>query len=95
MEELLQMLLTKIISRQRNILNTAIVKNILHGLISREEKRKHATVLTDLYDEEELVSVIQKMVNKFSYEITLRAINRSYKSGALYAIFQKFKKEIF
>ena len=30
-------------------LNTAIVKNILHGLISREEKRKHATVLTDLY----------------------------------------------
>lgn len=76
-------------------LNTAIVKNILHGLISREEKRKHATVLTDLYDEEELVSVIQKMVNKFSYEITLRAINRSYKSGALYAIFQNSKKKYF
>ena len=29
-------------------LNTAIVENILHGLEGREEKRKHATVLTEL-----------------------------------------------
>lgn len=72
-------------------LNTAIVENILHGLEGREEKRKHATVLTELYDRNELVSVIQKMINRFSYEITMRAINRSYKSAPLYATFQNSK----
>ena len=66
-------------------LNTAIVENILHGLEGREEKRKHAPVLTELYDKKELVSVIQKMINKFSHDITLKAINRSYKSGVLYS----------
>ena len=74
-------------------LNTAIVENILHGLEGREEKRKHATVLTELYDRNELVSVIQKMINRFSYEITMKAINRSYKSAPLYATYQTDKSK--
>lgn len=69
-------------------LNTAIVENILHGLEGKEEKRKHGAVLTELYERQELISVIQKMVNKFSYEITIKAVNRSYKSAPLYAVFQ-------
>lgn len=74
-------------------LNTAIVENILHGLEGREEKRKHATVLTELYDRNELVSVIQKMINRFSYEITIKAINRTYKSAPLYATYQTDKSK--
>lgn len=74
-------------------LNTAIVENILHGLEGREEKRKHGAVLTELYERNELISVIQKMVNKFSYEITIKAINRSYKSAPLYAVFQNTNKK--
>ena len=67
------------------------MENILHGLEGREEKRKHATVLTELYDRNELVSVIQKMINRFSYEITIKAINRTYKSAPLYATYQTDK----
>lgn len=74
-------------------LNTAIVENILHGLEGREEKRKHAPVLTELYDKKELVSVIQKMINKFSHDITLKAINRSYKSGVLYSTINNMDRQ--
>lgn len=77
----------------KEYLNTAIVENILHGLESWEEKRKHSTVLTELYERNELVSVIQRMINKFSYDITMRAIERLYKSAPLYATYQTLKTE--
>lgn len=76
-------------------LNSAIVENILHGLEGREEKRRHAPVLTELYDRKELVSVIQKMINKFSHDVTLKAINRSYKSGVLYSTINNIDKKYY
>lgn len=75
-------------------LNTAIVNNILHGLESREEKRRHATVLTELYERDELVSVIQKMINTFSYDIAMKAVKRSYKSAVLYATINNTRKNV-
>lgn len=66
-------------------LNSAIVNNILHSLEKNEEVRKHRTVLTELYDQDELVSVINKMINKFSYQITVKAIQKYFKSAPLYS----------
>ena len=66
-------------------MNSAIVNNILHSLEKNEEVRKHRTVLTELYDQDELVSVINKMINKFSYQITVRAIQKYFKSAPLYS----------
>ncbi len=66
-------------------LNSAIVNNILHSLEKNEEVRKHRTVLTELYNQDELVFVINKMINKFSYQITVRAIQKYFKSAPLYS----------
>ena len=49
--------------------------------------------MLQLYDRNELVSVIQKMINRFSYEITIKAINRTYKSAPLYATYQTDKSK--
>jgi len=66
--------------------NSAIVENILHSLEKHEEviRRRYAT-LTELYDKNELTSVIQKMLNRYSHNITLKAIARMYKNAALYS----------
>lgn len=66
-------------------LNTSIVDNILHSLEKNEEVRKRRTLLTDLYDKDELISVINKMINKFSYQVTIQAIQKYFKSAPLYS----------
>ncbi len=65
--------------------NSAIIENILHSLEGSEESRRYGAALTELYSREELVSVINKMINKFSYFVTVKAVEKSYRSAPLYA----------
>lgn len=66
-------------------MNTAIVTNILHSLEKNEEVRNYHPILTELYENKELVSVLNKMINKYSYYVTLKAINKCFKSAPLYS----------
>ena len=47
--------------------NTAIVGNILHSLEKSEDARRYGAAITELYEQNELKSVLNKMMNKFSY----------------------------
>lgn len=61
--------------------NTAIVGNILHSLEKSEDARRYGAALTELYDHDELQSVLNKMINKFSYFVTVQAVNKYFKSA--------------
>lgn len=75
----------KTIQARDDYVNTAIVTNILHSLEKNEEVRNYHPVLTELYENKELVSVLNKMINKYSYYVTLKAINKCFKSAPLYS----------
>ena len=75
----------KTIQARDDYVNTAIVTNILHSLEKNEEVRNYHPVLTELYENKELVSVLNKMINKHSYCVTLKAINKCFKSAPLYS----------
>ena len=44
--------------------NTAIVGNILHSLEKSEDARRYGAAITELYEQNELKSVLNKMINK-------------------------------
>lgn len=75
----------KTIQARDDYVNTAIVTNILHSLEKNEEVRNYHPALTELYENKELVSVLNKMINKYSYYVTLKAINKCFKSAPLYS----------
>ncbi len=67
-------------------LNKYIVGNILHSLEDGAEGRSYWCTVVDLYGRDEVASVINKMINKFSYNVTLGAINKNYANGPSHAI---------
>lgn len=75
----------KTMQARDDYVNTAIVTNILHSLEKNEEVRNYHPALTELYENKELVSVLNKMINKYSYYVTLKAINKCFKSAPLYS----------
>lgn len=75
----------KTIQSRDDYVNSAIVTNILHSLEKNEEVRNYHPALTELYDNQELVSVLNKMINKYSYYVALKAINKCFKSAPLYS----------
>ena len=76
-------------------INTAIVKNILHSLADGAENEKYWSNVYTMYGEAEVASVINKMINKFSYNVMLKAVNRDFKSGAMHAIIDGSKEAAF
>ena len=67
-------------------LNTAIVSNILHAL-KYEEARENYPYLTELFEEKELISTIQKMINRYADQIiidSIKAIRKEYTSAPLH-----------
>lgn len=72
--------------------NTAIVGNILHSLEKSEDARRYGAALTELYDHDELQSVLNKMINKFSYFVTVQAVNKYFKSAPLYSTIHNIRE---
>lgn len=75
----------KTLQSSSEYLNTAIVGNILHSLEKSEDARRYGAALTELYEHDELQSVLNKMINKFSYFVTVQAVNKYFKSAPLYS----------
>lgn len=76
-------------------INTAIVGNILNSLEKSEEMRYHRPALTELYKKEELASTINKLLNKFSYTLTVKAICKYFRSAPLYATLRNIKEDTY
>ena len=50
-----------------------------------EDARRYGAAITELYEQNELKSVLNKMINKFSYYTTVKAVNKCFKSAPLYS----------
>lgn len=64
--------------------NTAIVGNILHPLEKSEDARRYGAAITELYEQNELKSILNKMIDKFSYYTTVKAVRKYFESAPLY-----------
>lgn len=82
----------KTLQSSSEYLNTAIVGNILHSLEKSEDARRYGAALTELYDHDELQSVLNKMINKFSYFVTVQAVNKYFKSAPLYSTIHNIRE---
>lgn len=82
----------KTLQSSSEYLNTAIVGNILHSLEKSEDARRYGAALTELYDHDELLSVLNKMINKFSYFVTVQAVNKYFKSAPLYSTIHNIRE---
>ena len=68
---------------KQNYINSAIIDNILHSLENNEGVQSYPPQLTELYDEGEIKSCINKIINTFNQTVTLKAILKDYKNGPL------------
>lgn len=64
-------------------IQTSIVDNIIHSLEKYEDTDHYPKTLTETYSEEELKNAILRAVNLYSGEITLKALNKEYKSSMI------------
>lgn len=72
--------------------NTAIVNNILHSIENSEGMRIYPPALTELYENEDIVSAINKIISKFSQVIALKAIRKQYKNGPMNATIRNIER---
>lgn len=66
----------------RKYINSSIVKNILHSLKNDNIGNKY-NKLKELYDENELVNVINRIINNYNHAFIIRVINEIFKSNDL------------
>ncbi|MCD8023629.1 MAG: AAA family ATPase [Lachnospiraceae bacterium] len=69
--------------RREEYMNTSIVDNILNSLIDAGEHRRYFSNLATRFDHDELRSIINRMINKFSYNVVLRSLNKRFQSAPL------------
>lgn len=74
--------------------NTAIVNNIIHSLENSEGLRKYPPTLTELYENEEIVSTINKMIDKMNQNIVLKAVLRDFKNGPMSATIRNSRNDL-
>ena len=58
----------------------------------KNARRSMEACLTELYEHDELQSVLNKMINKFSYFVTVQAVNKYFKSAPLYSTIHNIRE---
>lgn len=66
-------------------INTSITENLINSLEKSEGINKFAVQLTELYDNEELQNAIERIINKYSQELTAKAIRKEFKASIVSA----------
>lgn len=64
-------------------ISSSIVDNFIDSLEKSEGIYKYKKVLTEIYENEELKNAIERIVNKYSQELTAKAINKEFKSSII------------
>lgn len=71
--------------KREEYLNMAIADNILHALEAGEDSKRCWHSLASIYNTQEIKSTINKLINRFSYNLTMRAIRKNYESAPMHA----------
>lgn len=83
----------KVLQKNDDYLNSAIVNNILHSLENAEDLRRFKPLLNAFYDDIEIESAINKIINEYTQSVTLRAIRKQFKNGALNATINNINRD--
>lgn len=67
----------------RDFIQTSIVDNMINSWEKQEDTDHYPKVLTEIYSADELKNAILRAINLFSGSITLKAINKEYRSGMI------------
>ena len=65
--------------------NTSITENLISSLEKSEGINKFTVQLTELYEHEELQNAIERIINKYSQELTVKAIRKEFSASIVSA----------
>ena len=71
------------IDTTRKYVETSIVRNLINSIEKSEGRNNFQPELTELYDNEELETAIQLMVNKYNKQLILKSLKTTFESGIL------------
>lgn len=73
-------------------INTSITENLINSLEKSEGIRKYPAQLTEIYEAKELQNAIERIIDKYSQDITVKAIKKEFKSGPISASLKNILK---
>lgn len=73
-------------------INTSVVNNIINSLEKSEGIKRYPAALTELYENEELESVIQRRINTYSQDVTVKALRKAFRSAPITATIKNFNQ---
>lgn len=71
------------IETTRKYIETSIVKNLINSIEKSEGRNNFQPELTELYDNKELETAIQLMINKYNKQLILKSLKTTFESGIL------------
>lgn len=66
-------------------IETSIANNLINSLENSEGIRRYPAVISEFYEKNELKNVIERIINTYSQDITLKAIRKEFKSAPISA----------
>lgn len=67
----------------KKYIETSIVSNLIDSLQKSEDVRTYPPALTELYDNNELENAIQRIINRYSQTIVIKALRKEFEPSAL------------
>ena len=67
-------------TKTHKYINTSITDNLIHSLEKSEGLQRYPAALTELYENEELKNMIERIINRFSQDLTVKVIRREFQS---------------
>lgn len=62
-------------------IDTAISDNLINSLEKSEGINRYPAALTEIYEKEELKNAVERIINKYSQDLSAKAIRKEFKSG--------------
>lgn len=66
-------------------ITTSITQNLIRSLEKSEGLSRYPAALTEIYEKEELQNVVERIINKYSQDISAKAIRKEFEAGLISA----------
>lgn len=73
-------------------IETSVVENIINSLEKSEGIKRYPAVLTEIYEAKELKNAIERIINKYSQDLSVKAIRKEFKSGPVEAAINNLER---
>ena len=73
-------------------IETSIVENIINSLEKSEGIERYPAALTEIYEVKELKNAIERIINKYSQDLSVKAIRKEFKSGPVEAAINNLER---